>query len=69
MNPGVSHPPLKSPSDAITPELVISHHRAHLRCDKGEQARSPPSFSVLLIIHHLIKGITVKDPHLFIIFA
>jgi hypothetical protein len=64
---GVSPPPLWL-SDAITPEQVLHQHRS-AQGRYGGQALSSPSSYQHLEFHINGKGITIKDPRLFIMFA
>ena len=56
---GFHPPPLRIPQNAINPDMIIQHYHT-------AQGRS---FRDCFLFHIAIKGITLKDPRLFIMFA
>ena len=62
-------PAAVAPPNAKIPEQVIRHHRYKRKGRKGGQALCPPSLYQCFVFHMLMKGITMKDTQLFIMFA
>jgi hypothetical protein len=57
------------PPNAITPEQVIRHHCFKRRGGMGRQALATPLSYLHFVFHIKVKGITLKDPRVFIMFA
>jgi hypothetical protein len=57
------------PPNAITPEQVLRHHCFKRRGGMGRQALATPLSYLHFVFHIKVKGITLKDPRVFIMFA